>query len=77
MEEKLINVENRDTIIADKLQKPITINDLVEIGHHGIVREDDFYDPLLAGEKANTSGNYNTVEGREEWVKKKEKRKLA
>jgi len=49
---------------------------LVEIGHHGIVREDDFYDPLLAGERTNTSGNYNTTEGREEWVKKKEKKKL-
>lgn len=39
------------------------------------MREDDFYDPLLAGEKVNTSGNYNTVEGREEWAKKKDKKK--
>jgi len=41
------------------------------------VREDDFYDPLLAGEKVNQSGNYNTVEGREEWVNKKNKKKLS
>ena len=77
MEEKLVNVENRDTIIAEKLTKPITINDLVEIGHHGIVREDDFYDPLLAGEKPNNAGNYNVSEGREEWIKKKAKRQQA
>ena len=77
MDEKLLNVENRDTIIAEKLTQPITINDLVEIGHHGIVREDDFYDPLLAGEKVQTTGNYNVVEGREEWMKKKEKKKQA
>lgn len=75
MEEKLVNVENRDTIIAEKLIQPITINDLVEIGHHGIVKEDDFYDPLLAGEKPNNAGNYNRSEGKEEWIKKKEAKK--
>jgi len=46
----------------------------VQEGHTGIVREDDFYDPLLAGEKVNASGNYNSVEGREEWAKKKDKK---
>ena len=40
------------------------------------MREDDFYDPLLAGEKVNQSGNYNSMEGREEWMKKKDKKKV-
>lgn len=57
------------------MSKPVTINELVQDGHTGIVREDDFYDPLLAGEKVNASGNYNAVEGREEWLKKKDKKK--
>jgi ATP-binding cassette, subfamily F, member 3 len=57
------------------LTKPITINELIQEGHTGIVREDDFYDPLLAGEKVNSSGNYNTTEGREAWMEKKNKKK--
>ena len=73
----LIDVDNKQTIIAEKLSKPITINELIQEGHSGIVREDDFYDPLLAGEKVNTSGNYNTVEGREAWMKKKNLKKMA
>lgn len=40
------------------------------------MREDDFYDPLLAGEKVNSSGNYNAVEGREDWMNKKNKKKI-
>lgn len=76
MEHKLLNIENRDTIIAEKLSTPITINDLKEVGHHGIVREDDFYDPLLAGENPNFAGNFNTMEGREAWANKKEKKRL-
>jgi len=59
------------------LSQPVTINELVQEGHTGIVREDDFYDPLLAGEKVNASGNYNSVEGREEWLLKKNKKKAA
>ena len=51
MDQSLINVESRDTIIAEKLSAPIMISELVLEGHSGIVKEDDFYDPLLAGEK--------------------------
>jgi len=48
----------------------------VQEGHSGIVREDDFYDPLLAGEKVNAAGNYNSVEEKEAWLKKKNAKKL-
>ena len=50
LEQSLLNTEQRDTIIAEKLTKPVTISELVQEGHSGIIREDDFYDPLLAGE---------------------------
>ena len=76
LEAGLIDKDNKQTIIAEKLSKPITINELIQEGHTGIVREDDFYDPLLAGEKVNSSGNYNTTEGREAWMEKKNKKKL-
>jgi hypothetical protein len=49
------------------LSAPITISELVEEGHSGIVREDDFYDPLLAGERGAGDGNYNKNEDRSKW----------
>jgi hypothetical protein len=66
----LMSLESRDTIIAEKLSQPITMSELIHEGHHGIVREDDFYDPLLAGEK-NADGNYNHSDERIQWANKK------
>ena len=71
MDQNLLSIEQRDTIIADKLLKPITISELQQEGHSGIVREDDFYDPLLAGEKTTNSGNYNVMEDKQKWMDKK------
>ena len=51
LDQKLINIGSRDTIIAEKLSRPIMISELVQVGHSGVVKEDDFYDALLAGEK--------------------------
>jgi ATPase subunit of ABC transporter with duplicated ATPase domains len=79
VERKLIDVEQRDTIIAEKLTAPITISELAQEGHSGIVREDEFYDPLLAGERG-ADGNYNTPEDRGTWKQKKDakyQRKMA
>ena len=45
---------------------------MAQIGHTGIVKEDDFYDPLLAGEKGNTDGHYNKSEDRLKWKQKKD-----
>lgn len=65
IDQSLLNVAQRDTIIAEKLSAPIMISELAQEGHSGVVREDDFYDPLLAGEKPQEGGNYNpTEEGR-------------
>lgn len=72
-ESKLMSEESRDTIIAEKLSKPITIAELQQEGHSGIIREDDFYDPLLAGERT-TSGNYNVSEDKKAWIEKKNKK---
>mmetsp|Transcript_3424 Transcript_3424/g.5804 ORF Transcript_3424/g.5804 Transcript_3424/m.5804 type:complete len:271 (+) Transcript_3424:170-982(+) len=71
MDKKLISVDMRDTIIAEKLSAPIQISELIEQGHSGIVREDDFYDPLLAGERPS-DGNYNKNEDRLKWKEKKD-----
>ena len=46
-DQNLIEINQRDTIIAEKLSAPITINEIVEEGHGGVIREDDFFDPLL------------------------------
>jgi ATP-binding cassette, subfamily F, member 3 len=74
-EQKLIDINQRDTIIAEKLSAPITINEIVEMGESGIIREDDFFDPLMAATNERgqgEGGNYNKNVGKEEWKKKKD-----
>lgn len=70
-DKNLVNVQNRDTIIAEKLSAPVMISQLAEEGHTGVVKEDDFYDPLLAGERAS-DGNFNKNEDRSAWKAKKD-----
>ena len=80
IDRKLIDVEQRDTIIAEKLTAPITISELAIEGHNGVVNEIDFYDPLLADKHAS-DGNYNTQsDDRLAWRQKKDaknQKKLA
>jgi hypothetical protein len=45
-EKKLLKTDQRDTIIAEKLQKVVVINDMGLSGS-GTVREDDFMDPFI------------------------------
>lgn len=75
MDQKLIEINQRDTIIAEKLSAPITINEIVEEGHGGIIREDDFFDPLLQAKEdrgKGDGGNYNKMVDKAEWKKKKD-----
>lgn len=68
LEKKLLNVEQRDTIIAEKLKTAVVINEIRHAGHSGVVREDEFLDPFLDAERSE--GNYNTFE-KKPWDKKK------
>jgi len=70
-EQKLILVENRDTIVAEKLINPIVINEIKTAGHSGVYREEEFLDPFLDAEK--TEGNYNTEKKNPFGAKKKTK----
>ena len=72
IDRELINISQRDTIIAAKLSTPVTINDLVQVGHTGVVREEEFFDPLLAGEKVRADGNFNKNEDRAKWKARKD-----
>lgn len=54
----MLSVENRDTIIAEKLLNPIVINEIKAKGHTGVYREEEFLDPFLDADKAE--GNFNT-----------------
>jgi len=57
LEKKLIKVEQRDTIVADKLDAPVVINDM-KMGLGGaVVRDDDFLDPFIGMER--TQNNFN------------------
>lgn len=62
LEQKLLNVDLRDTIVAEKLSNPIVINEIKQTGHSGVIREEEFSDPFLDGEKQ--TGNYNTFESK-------------
>lgn len=68
-EQKLITLENRDTIVAEKLINPIVINEIKQAAHSGVYREDEFLDPFLDAEK--TEGNYNTEKKNPFGAKKK------
>ena len=63
--------DQRDTIMAQKLLNPVTINDLVDLGHSGILNEVDYMDPLLQDQARNLQGNYNTDEDKQAWIEKK------
>lgn len=73
VDKKLVDLEQRDTIIAERLNAPITIGDLANDDGADMFREDYFYDPLLAGDKPNQDGgNYNKSEDRAAYKKKKD-----
>ncbi len=67
LDQKLLKIENRDTIIAEKLSNPVVINELKQAGTNKIYREEEFLDPFLESEK--TTGNFNE-EKKGKWDKK-------
>eukprot|EP00347_Sterkiella_histriomuscorum_P009134 403342390 len=72
LDQKLLKIENRDTITAEKLSNPIVINEIRQKGYSGVIREEEFSDPFLDSEK---TGNYNTFEDKPWELKKKKKNK--
>ncbi|CDW90593.1 abc transporter f family member 3-like [Stylonychia lemnae] len=70
LDQKLLRIENRDTITAEKLSNPVVINEIRQTGHSGVIREEEFSDPFLDSER---TGNYNTFEDKP-WDKKKKKK---
>jgi len=73
VDKKLIDLLQRDTIIAERLSAPVTIGDLMDECDVDMFKEDYFYDPLLAGDKPNgDGGNYNKSEDRAAYKKKKD-----
>ena len=57
LEKKLIVVEQRDTIVAEKLTSTITLAKMSGSGANAI-RDEDFLDPFIGMERSKT--NYNT-----------------
>lgn len=72
LEQKLLKVDLRDTIVAEKLSNPIVINEIKQSGHSGVIREEEFSDPFLDSDK---TGNYNTFDDKPWELKKKKKNK--
>jgi hypothetical protein len=71
LDKKLLKIEQRDTIVAEKLHNPIVISEIKKEGHSGIIREEDFIENLQGVE--HVSGNYNSFDSKP-WELKKKKR---
>jgi ABC-type multidrug transport system ATPase subunit len=78
--QKLVQSDNRDTIVAEKLSNPIVINEIKQANKHsGVYREEEFLDPFLDADKSD--GNYNTEKktpfGLKKMTKEEERQKDA
>lgn len=49
MEKKLVSIEERDTIVAEKLAAPLVMKDMQMGAKGGVVKDDDFLDPFAGG----------------------------
>jgi len=51
MEKKLVSIEERDTIVAEKLAAPLVMKDMQmgASGKKGVVKDEDFLDPFAGG----------------------------
>lgn len=58
LEKKLVTLEQRDTIAAEKLAQPLVMSEM-ELGKmaKNVVRDDDFLDPFTGMSKSEA--NYN------------------
>lgn len=54
----MLKVEQRDTILAEKLRNAVVISEIKQSGHSGVYKEEEFIDPFLEASKGVT-GNYN------------------
>ena len=75
MEKKLIVIEQRDTITAEKLSKEITMSNMSLKG--SAIKDEDFLDPFIGTEKAKANYNSQFDKGKLAEVAKKAKNKEA
>jgi hypothetical protein len=64
LEQKLISVEQRDTIVADKLDKIVVLNQLSKMTGDGVVKDDDFLDPFTGIDKTKANQNSQFESGK-------------
>lgn len=59
LEKRYIVIEQRDTIVADKLVNPVVLNQVDQTKGKGVVKDEDFLDPFTGVDK--TKANQNTT----------------
>jgi hypothetical protein len=74
LERSLIEIIQRDTIVAEKLQKTIT---MAESGNVNALKDEDFLDPFIGMERAKANYNTSFEKGKLAEVAKKAKAKDA
>ena len=64
LDKKLLKIEQRDTILAEKLKNAVVISEINDNSHSGVIREDQFADnPFLDSERVY-EGNHNPIKGK-------------
>ena len=64
IEKKLVVIEQRDTIVAEKLHNPVVLNQMQQTGGKGVVRDEDFLDPFTGIDKSLANQNSTFQGGR-------------
>ena len=57
IDKQLVVIEQRDTIVADKLSNPVVLNQMQQTKGVGVVKDEDFLDPFTGIDKSLANQN--------------------
>ena len=63
LEQKMIMVDQRDTIVADKLSNPVVLNQMNHM-KGGVIKDDDFLDPFTGIDRTKANQNSQFESGK-------------
>lgn len=77
IDKKLVIVEQRDTIVAEKLQNPVVLNQVKAGGvASGVIRDEDFLDPFTGIDRTKANQNSQFESGKLVEAAEKNRKKM-
>merc|ERR1719464_56309 len=64
LEKRYVVIEQRDTIVADKLVNPVVLNQMQQTKGKGVIKDEDFLDPFTGIDKTKANQNTTFTAGR-------------